>query len=415
MTHEGRALAQPPRALLVLLGALTAFGPMSLDLYLPAFQLIANEYQVDISTIGLTFSASLLGLGIGQLFYGPISDRYGRKAPLVFGLAIFIISSIACSMAPNVETLVVFRFLQALGGSAGIVLARAMVRDLYSGRDMARVLSLVAVVFGLAPVLAPTVGAFILRFGSWRMVFIFLAFFGLMCLLAVLQLRETLPLDRRVDHSVTGALRNYVLVARQKGFLAPAFVAALSSMGLFAYISSSPRIYLTEYGLSPQQFGIAFGTGALAFVLGAQLNARLLKNFSIRRLLIAYLLIQGIAAAMAFVIVLAKAPVLTLILALALYQACTGGVTGNALSQALSGFIKLAGTAAAVVGVMQLGSSAFLSAGLTFVPLPAALLLTLILGTFSSAAITITLLQVAQARRARATSGSAPLSAADSQ
>lgn len=415
MTGDSHRLANPPRALLVLLGALTAFGPMSLDLYLPAFQSIATEYDVDISTIGLTFSASLLGLGIGQLFYGPVSDRFGRKAPLVFGLAIFVISSIACAWAPNVEFLVVFRFLQALGGSAGIVLARAMVRDLYSGKDMARVLSLVAVVFGLAPVLAPTVGAFILRFGSWRLVFIFLALFGSICLIAVLRLRETLPMDRRVDHSVTGALRNYVFVVRQRGFIAPAMVAALSSMGLFAYISSSPRIYLTEYGLSPQQFGLAFGTGALAFVVGAQLNARLLKTFSIRRLLVTYLIIQGVAAVLALIIVVSGAPVLTLVLALALYQACTGGVTGNALSQALSGFITLAGTAAAVVGVMQLGSSAFLSAGLTFVPLPAALLLTLILGTFSSVAIAITSIQVVQARRARVTTDSGPLSPADSR
>jgi DHA1 family bicyclomycin/chloramphenicol resistance-like MFS transporter len=410
MTGDRQLLATPPRALLILLGALTAFGPMSLDLYLPAFQLIANDFSVDISAVGLTFSASLLGLGIGQLFYGPVSDRYGRKIPLLFGLMIFIIASIACALATNLELLVVSRFLQALGGSAGIVLARAMVRDLYSGKDMARVLSLVAVVFGLAPVLAPTLGAFILRLGSWRVVFIVLALFGLMCLVGVLRLRETLPTDRRVAHSIVGALRNYGFVARQKGFLSPAFVAALSSMGLFAYISSSPRVYLTEYGLTPQQFGLAFGAGALAFVAGAQLNARLLKTFSIRRLLVTYLFIQLVAATAGLIIVSLNAPVILLIAALAMYQACTGGVTGNALSEALSRFVKLAGTAAAFVGVMQLGSSAFLSAGITFIPLPAALLLMILLASFSSAAVVITLVQVGRARRAVVTGDNALLS-----
>lgn len=379
----------PRRAMLVLLGALTAFGPMSLDLYLPAFESIAEDLKVPVSALGLTFSASLLGLGIGQLFYGPLSDRFGRKRPLLLGLSIFVLASIACTLAPNIFALVAFRFLQALGGSAGIVLARAMIRDQYSGKDLARILSLVAMVFGLAPVLAPTIGALLLRLGSWRIVFLALALFGAICFSAVSRINETLPLSHRVPHSITGALGNYIVVFRESGFRAPAFVAALSSMGLFAYISSSPRMYLTEFDLTPQQFGLAFGTGALAFVVGAQVNARLVRKSSIRTLLLVYLLIQVLASAVGIVAMRLGAPVVALVLILAIYQACTGGITGNALSEALGRFSVLVGTAAAVIGIMQLGSSSFVSAGLALIPLAPAALLTATLMLFSTAALLI--------------------------
>jgi len=375
--------------MLVLLGALTAFGPMSLDLYLPAFESIAEDLKVPVSALGLTFSASLLGLGIGQLFYGPLSDRFGRKRPLLLGLSIFVLASVACTLSPNIFALVAFRFLQALGGSAGIVLARAMIRDQYSGKDLARILSLVAMVFGLAPVLAPTIGALLLRLGSWRIVFLALALFGAICFSAVSRINETLPLSHRVPHSITGALGNYIVVFRESGFRAPAIVAALSSMGLFAYISSSPRMYLTEFDLTPQQFGLAFGTGALAFVVGAQVNARLVRKSSIRTLLLVYLLIQVLASAVGIVAMRLGAPVVALVLILAIYQACTGGITGNALSEALGRFSVLVGTAAAVIGIMQLGSSSFVSAGLALIPLAPAALLTATLMLFSTAALLI--------------------------
>jgi DHA1 family bicyclomycin/chloramphenicol resistance-like MFS transporter len=390
MAIPGAALKSPSRATLLLLGALTAFGPMSLDLYLPAFEQIADEFDVQLAGVGLTFSVSLLGLGIGQLFYGPLSDRYGRKTPLIVGLIIFISASIACAFAINLESLIAFRFLQALGGSAGIVIARTMVRDTCSGKELARVLSLVAVVLGLAPILAPSIGAGILRFGSWRFMFIGLALFGLICLIGVLKIKETLPPSRRVEHTVHGALRNYLVVVRQKGFIAPATISALNSMGLFAYISSSPRIYLGEYDLTSQQFGWAFGLGALAFTIGAQVNARLLSRCSTLSLTRTYLVVQIVAVVGGLVVVVAQAPVIFLVVALAAYQSCSGGIMGNALSEALRNFLVLAGTAVALVGVMQLGSSAMLSAALTVIPLPPALLLMIVLaaGTIISLAIT---------------------------
>lgn len=376
--------------MLVLLGALTAFGPMSLDLYLPAFEAIATGFEVPVAAVGLTFSASLLGLGLGQLVYGPLSDRYGRKKPLVLGLLVFIVASIACSLAPNLEMLIAFRFLQALGGSAGIVLARAMVRDMYSGREMARIMSLVAMVFGLAPILAPSVGALILRFTSWRIIFVTLAVFGALCLLGVLRLRETLPTARRVDHSIVGAIRNYGFVFRQKGFIAPAIVAALNSMGLFAYISSSPRVYLEEFDFTSQQFALAFGVGALSFVTGAQVNSRLVHRLSISRLLHGYLAIQVAVGITGVIVVVAELSVGFVIATLALYQFCTGGITGNALAAALRPFAILSGTAAALLGLMQQGSASIVSAGLTLIAIPPALLLMIVLLTFSSLALTVT-------------------------
>ncbi|HEY7821862.1 MAG TPA: MFS transporter, partial [Acidimicrobiia bacterium] len=179
---------------------------MAIDLYLPAFPDVAADLGVSLSTVPLTLTAAMLGLGLGQVFYGPLSDRYGRKRPLIAGLVLFTVASVACALAPNFGAFLAMRFLQSLGGSAGVVIARAIVRDLYSSKALAQALSIVVMVFALAPVLAPSLGAALLQLGTWRWLFWFLAIFGVLCLAAASVLPETLDPASRTDHGVSRAM-----------------------------------------------------------------------------------------------------------------------------------------------------------------------------------------------------------------
>lgn len=348
--------------LLLLLAALTAFAPMSLDLYLPAFPEIAQQFGTDTGSVQLTMSACLLGLGIGQILWGPTSDRYGRKRPLAVGLVIFIVASLLITVAPTFGALVALRFVQAIGGSAGIVIARAAVRDLFSGVELARAMSMIVTVFALAPVVAPLIGSGVLAIASWQWMFVVLALFGVACLVGVFLMPETLPADRRTSHGFVGAMRQYGTIIGNPRFRVWATVAAMGSMAVFTYISSSPAVLMDTYHVSEGQFALIFAGLSICFAIGAQVNMRLLKTHRVISLLRGSVAMQLLVSTIVLILALRGAPLVILLIPLVVVLMTVAGVNSNAMALSLDPFPRSAASAAALVGGLQQGAGAIASA-----------------------------------------------------
>jgi Bcr/CflA subfamily drug resistance transporter len=267
--------AQRARRVLIL-GGLTAFGPLSLDMYLPALPALARGFSAAESEVQLTLTACVLGIAIGQVLAGPLSDTLGRRRPLMAGLALYTAASLLCAAAPAVPALTAFRLLQGFGAAAGIVIARAVVRDLHSGTAAARYFSMLMLVAGSAPILAPVIGGQVLRVTSWRGVFVVLGLFGAALLVAsALGLRETLPADRRRSGELRDTLRTFGGLLTDRVFLGYALASGFAFAALFSYISGSPFVLQQLFGLSPQQFSAVFAMNAVGIVVSGQVNGRL--------------------------------------------------------------------------------------------------------------------------------------------
>jgi MFS transporter, DHA1 family, multidrug resistance protein len=354
----------PSWRLTALLAALTAFGPMSLDLYLPAFPDMARDFGTTTGDVQLTFSAALLGLGVGQVLWGPLSDRYGRRRPLMVGVLVFSVASIGIALAPSLPVVVALRVVQALGGSAGIVIARAVLRDLYSGRALARALSTVMLVFMLAPALAPLLGWLVLHRGGWEAMFVLLAGFGALCFAGALAMDETLPAERRSRHGVSGAMRTFATILRSSDFRLPATVAALGSIGLFAYISFSPRVVMDWYGVPEWGFALVFAGLAVGIAGGALLNSRLLAHRTSLWVLQRSLVVQAAGAAGTLVAALTGAPFEVFLPLVAVTVATVIPVNSNAVALAMDPFPHAAASAAALLGGLQQVLAGLVAAGL---------------------------------------------------
>ncbi len=352
--------------LLATTAALVAVGPISLDLYLPAFPSMAESLGVSVGDVQLTLSAYLLGLALGQLVYGPLSDRYGRKPPLIVGLVLYTVASVLCVLAPTLPLLVGLRVLQALGGCAPIVISRAVVRDCFDGPGLARAFSVNTSVAMAAPVLAPTIGALILRAGSWHATFVACAVFGVACLVLALVLPETHPVHRRTDHGVVDAVRQYGQLLGQRAFVVPAAIAAFASATLFGYISSSSAVYMGVYDVGATGFGLLFALGAVVFVSGSLLNMRLVRHHLVHRLLRTYLVVQTVAAALLLASAVAHVPLAALLVPLLVTKACLGGTLPNASAETVAPFPTRAGSAAALMGTAQMGLGALVSSVLAW-------------------------------------------------
>lgn len=339
----------------LILGILTAFGPLSIDMYLPGLPAIAQEFQTDSGRVQLTLSVFFIGLAAGQALYGPIADRLGRKRPLLFGCALYAVASLGCAFAPSVEWLIGLRLLQALGGCAGMVIARSVVRDLFNPRESARMYSFLTLVMGLAPVLAPLVGGQLLLVGGWRSIFWLLALFGIGCFAMVaLGLPESLPAERRSQAQLGEVIVRYGRLLADRRFMGYTVASGLVSAGMFAYIAGSPFVFIELLGVAPQQYGWIFGTNALGLIAASQLNNLFLTRYSGDTILTTALLSISIAGIV--LIVMAATGVagfIGLLIPLFFSIAGVGLVGPNATAAAMARYGRMAGSASALLGATQ--------------------------------------------------------------
>ncbi|MGR7024389.1 multidrug effflux MFS transporter [Geodermatophilus sp. URMC 62] len=365
-THERPAAApaladRPGTARTALtLGAFVALGPLTIDMYLPALPTIADDLQTSSATVQLTLTGTLVGLALGQLVLGPLSDAFGRRRPLLAGTALHVLASLLVLVAPSIAVLGALRFLQGVGTAAGAVIALAVVRDLFEGRAAATMLSRLFLVLGAAPVLAPTVGGEVLRFTSWRGVFLLLALYGAL-LLAVgwFAVRETLPPERRSAAGPAGTLRGYRALFGDRVYVGLVLVAGLTMAGLFSYVSGSSFVFQGEFGLDEQQFGLLFGAGAVWLIAATQLNPVVLRRFSPAQVLVAGVVV-GALAGVVLVVLAATGTGGLWAVALPLWAVlfASGLALPNAPALALSRHGEAAGTAAALLGAVQFGVGA---------------------------------------------------------
>ncbi len=338
--------------LLLILGSVTAIGPLSIDMYLPAFSAIGFDFNAAESKVQLSLTAYFIGLALSQLFYGPITDRFGRKIPLFFGLTIFVFSSIACCFAHSIDQLIVLRFFQALGACAGMVVPRAIVRDIFTPQESARVFSHLMLVMGIAPILAPIVGSMLLIHFGWKSIFVFLAAFGILCLLvsyfAIPQTKGP-----NVDDKISGALKKYLGILQDRNFVICAVSGGLTMSGLFAYITGSPFVYLQYFELSAETYSLIFAINSVGFIVSAQINAYFLKKFSMRQILSKVIFIPAITGLALMFIGLNNPTFWPFTITLFIFLCGVGAIVPNATALALSNQSQYTGSASALLGMLQ--------------------------------------------------------------
>lgn len=348
------------RATFVVLGGLSAFGPLSTDLYLPALPAVGSDLAAGQSLTQLTISVSLIGLALGQLVAGPISDNFGRRRPLLLGLAAFALLSVACAVAPNIGVLVVFRFLQGLAGAVGLVISRAMVRDIYGGRDAARVFAELTIISGIAPIGAPLLGGQLLRVMPWRGLFLILAGIGVLLFVGALAVPESLPPERRRSDGLRATARVAAELLRTRAFLGYVLAGALAMAALLTYISASPFVLQEGYGVSPQTFSLIFASNAVGIIAVSQIGGRLTNRVGSPGLLLTGLSAQVAGGVGVLVVGLSgSAALIALVVPLFVVAASNGLIGPHATGLALAPHPDVAGSAAAI-----LGASGFLLAGL---------------------------------------------------
>jgi DHA1 family bicyclomycin/chloramphenicol resistance-like MFS transporter len=348
---------------ILVLGALIALGPLTIDMYLPALPAIADDLNTSSSAVQLTLAGTLVGLALGQLIIGPLSDIVGRRLPLIVGTGVHILASVACIVAPNIAVLGGLRVVQGLGAAAAAVVAMAIVRDLFSGRAAATVLSRLMLVMGVAPVLAPSLGGAVLLVGSWRLVFAALAIMGVALMtLAIVSLRETLPPERRRASGVMPVLRTYRSLLRDAQFVVLVLVAALAMASLFAYIAGSSFVLQEEFGLDEQQFAIVFAAGAISLIGASQLNVLLLGRFAPVQIVLTALSFAVFAGAVMTVLAITGVGGMAgFVVPLWFVLGAVGFVMPNAPALALSRHGEAAGGAAALLGAAQFGLGAIVA------------------------------------------------------
>lgn len=355
MTTTAERTAPSRRAQLkfvLILGGLTAFGPLSIDMYLPALPRMAADLRATDSTVQLTLSAFIVGLALGQLVLGPLSDALGRRRPLLAGLTLYVVGSVLCAVSPDAWLLVGARFVQSLGAAAGIVIARATVRDLFSGTAMTKFFSTLMLVSGLAPILAPLIGGQLLTWTSWRGVFVVLTAFGAL-LLAVVVFFLPEPSPSRSPLRLGRVMRTYGRLALDRSFAGYALASGLLFASMFAYISGSSFALQGVYGLSPQAYSVVFGLNGVGIVLAGQLNGRLVGRVRERALLLSGLLLGVTGGALVLLSAWARLPLPVLLVSLFLLVSSIGLVMPNASSLALASHARSAGAASALLGVLQ--------------------------------------------------------------
>ena len=357
-----------------------AIGPLAIDMYLPALPTLAAEYNVDASRVQHTISAYLLGLAIGQLGFGPIADRYGRKPPLLGGLTLFTIATVGCVVAGTIGHFVIARFAQALGGASGMVVIRAVIRDRFDEIQSARVLSLMMLVMGAAPILAPLAGGWLLVNGSWHVIFAFLAVYTVLCIsLVALLLEETHPVHRR-SATLSRALSSALPLFADRRFYGPVIVFIAPFGAFFAYLAAAPFVYIRYFGVPAEQFGWYFGAGAASFITVSQVNRRMVARYGVRRVL--GWGVYGLAAATALLLACAVGGLFGfwgIFIPIFLMVGSIGFIASNATSVAMAPFGERAGAASSLLGATQSAFGVLASAAVGWVgdrgPVPMAVVI----------------------------------------
>lgn len=346
----------------LLVSSLTAIGPLTIDLYLAAFPEITTELRTTAASVQLTITATLAGLALGQLLIGSVSDAFGRRPPLIAALSVYVVASAAIMAAPSVEVLAGLRFVQGFAASAGMVVSMAIVRDRYEGVAMGKVMARLMLVVGLAPILAPTIGAQLLRLGSWRLMFGVLAGFGVLLLALVLfVLRESLPADRRRTGGMRAALHSYRGLVTDRPFMGLALLSGFYIAALFTYVSSSTFVFQEGFDLNPQEFGFIFGAGSLAITIGSQVNGFLVGRVSSERILTVTVAVGVVLSAALVAVALAGGGLVPLVALLVPILGTAGFVFPSVPAIALAANGHRAGSAAALLGSMQFGIGALIA------------------------------------------------------
>ncbi|QHT63607.1 multidrug effflux MFS transporter [Paenibacillus lycopersici] len=336
------------------LGSLSAFGPLSLDMYLPALPKLADDLHTSTSLAQLSLTACMIGLALGQLFAGPISDVRGRRGPLLIGLLLYTVASLLCAMVPSIGTFIALRFIQGLAGSAGIVISRAIVRDLYSGTELTKFFSLLMLVNGIAPIAAPIVGGQLLRFTDWHGVFVVLGAIGLVMFIAVLLgLPETLPAARRSKGGIANTLKTFRGLLTDRVFMGYALAQGFVMAAMFAYISGSPFVLQDVYGVSPQTFSLCFAVNGLGIICASQISGRLAGRIKETKLLVTGLCLAAAGGVTLLAMLLADAPLGFVLPPLFFVVASVGIVTTMGFSLAMRNQGHAAGSASALQGLMS--------------------------------------------------------------
>lgn len=345
----------------LLLGAIAAIGPLATDMYLPALPAISQELGATMTLTQITLTASLLGVAIGQIFVGPLSDARGRRGPLLIGMSVYAVTSLLCIIAPSVEVLIALRFVQGVAGAAGIVVSFAIARDLYTDLALARCISLLMMVNYLAPMIAPPLGGLLLGFTSWRGIFVVLALFGAAIVLVVaFWPGETLHPEQRQKGGVVTTLAEFRHLFSDRLFMGLALALGFTFAAIFIYISSSPFILENVYGLLPGQSSLALGVNALGIPIAAQINARLLGRLSPQRLLMIGTVALALGSLALIGAVVMGMGLIGVLVSLFILVASVGFITPNAMALALNR-ARAAGSASALLGVLQLGPGAVVS------------------------------------------------------
>lgn len=350
--------------LILILGLLTAIGPLSIDMYLPAFPDIAKGLNTSVSSVMLSLSSFFIGISVGQLMYGPLLERYGRKKPLYFGLVIYAIAAIGCATTMSVNGLILFRLFQALGGCVGMVASRAMVRDLFEVKDNAKVFSTLMLVVAVSPIIAPTLGGYITAYLGWRYIFAMLIIVITIILIAVYFL---LPESKKPDPNFSlrprAIANSYLTIIKNPQFAIYTFTGAVAYAGLYSYISGSPYVFMVIYGVSEKYYGWIFAVIAGGLISASQLNNLLLRKYQSEQIVKAALIFQNtIGIILVTTSILGTHNLYLTILLILLFLCCQGFIFPNASALSMAPFSQNAGTASALMGFIQMSVGAILSA-----------------------------------------------------
>jgi MFS transporter, DHA1 family, multidrug resistance protein len=339
--------------LALLLGSLGLLGPFTIDTYLPSFPTIVEDYHTTASLVQISLTSCLLGLGLGQLIIGPLSDVKGRRKPLMFFIILYLLASLTCAIAPNIYFLIISRLVQGFAAAGGLVISRAIVRDLFSGRELTKFFTMMVLVGNLGPIVAPIAGGGILAFTNWHGVFIALACLGAVLLFTVsLKLEETLPVENRVPSNLPQILKNFGSLFKDRTFLGYALTQGFTTAGIFAYVSGIPFVYQNIYGVTPQQFSFLFGINGIALIIGSQLVGRLADIIPERTFLKIGLAISNLAGASLLIALFLKAPLLTVAIPIFFFVGSISIIGTTCFALAIETQGHIAGSASALLGVL---------------------------------------------------------------